>query len=54
VGVDGIYLPFHKANQFLGMSTLPTFIVNDVIKMPDVDSYVEAYKAHLNTLFAAA
>ncbi len=22
--------------------------------MPDVDSYVEAYKAHLNTLFAAA
>lgn len=54
VGVDGVYLPFHKANQFLGMSTLPTFIVNDVIKMPDVDSYVEAYKAHLNTLFAAA
>ena len=54
VGVDGVYLPFHKANQFLGMSTLPTFIVNDVIKMPNVDSYVEEYKAHLNTVFAAA
>jgi putative NADPH-quinone reductase len=34
VGVDGVYLPFHKANQFLGMSALPTFIANDVIKMP--------------------
>ncbi len=20
VGVDGVYLPFHKANQFLGMT----------------------------------
>jgi modulator of drug activity B len=36
------------------MSTLPTFIVNDVIKMPDVDSYVEEYKTHLNSVFAAA
>lgn len=36
VGVDGAYLPFHKANQFLAMEPLPTFIVNDVIKMPDV------------------
>ncbi len=36
VGVDGVYLPFHKANQFLGMEPLPTFIANDVIKMPDV------------------
>lgn len=36
VGVDGVYLPFHKANQFLGMEALPTFIANDVIKMPDV------------------
>lgn len=32
VGVDGVYLPFHKANQFLGMEPLPTFIANDVIK----------------------
>ena len=34
VGVDGVYLPFHKANQFLGMQGLNTFIVHDVIKMP--------------------
>lgn len=32
VGVDGVYLPFHKANQFLSMEALPTFIANDVIK----------------------
>ena len=51
VGVDGVYLPFHKANQFLGMQPLPTFIVNDVIKMPDVPSYIEAYKIHLDQLF---
>ena len=54
VGVDGVYLAFHKANQFLGMQSLPTFIVNDVIKMPDVPSYIEAYKAHLDQLFATA
>lgn len=53
VGVDGVYLPFHKANQFLGMESLPTFIVNDVIKAPNVPSYIEAYKAHLDQLFAA-
>ena len=51
VGVDGVYLPFHKANQFLGMDSLPTFIVNDVIKMPDVPSYLDAYKAHLDQVF---
>ncbi len=51
VGVDGVYLPFHKANQFLGMQSLPTFIANDVIKMPDVPSYLDAYKAHLDQVF---
>ena len=47
MGVDGAYLPFHKANQFLGMDPLPTFIVNDVIKMPDVPSYIAEYRKHL-------
>lgn len=51
VGVDGVYLPFHKANQFLGMQPLDTFIVNDVIKMPDVPRYIDEYRSHLNTLF---
>ncbi|RYF62370.1 MAG: T9SS type B sorting domain-containing protein, partial [Cytophagaceae bacterium] len=36
VGVDGVYLAQHKANQFIGLDTLPTFMCNDVIKQPDV------------------
>ncbi|WP_151960954.1 NAD(P)H-dependent oxidoreductase [Acinetobacter bereziniae] len=52
VGVDGVYLPFHKANQFLGMQSLDTFIVNDVIKAPHVAQYEQQYRDHLNRLFA--
>lgn len=51
-GVDGVYLPFHKANQFLGMQPLPTFIVNDVIKAPDVERYTAQYREHLTQYFA--
>ena len=52
VGVDGVYLPFHKANQFLGMQTLPTFIVNDVIKAPEVEAYMAQYRDHLTQVFS--
>ena len=52
VGVDGVYLPFHKANQFLGMQGLNTFIVHDVIKMPNVEQYESEYRQHLIDLFA--
>lgn len=52
VGVDGVYLSFHKANQFLGMEALPTFIINDVIKMPDVPRYIQEYREHLAAFFA--
>ncbi|MBN3343438.1 NAD(P)H-dependent oxidoreductase [Pectobacterium brasiliense] len=47
VGVDGVYLPFHKANQFIGLSPLPTFICNDVMKEPDVPTYLANYRKHL-------
>lgn len=50
-GVDGVYLHFRKANEFLGMSALPTYICNDVIKAPDVPKYIAAYKEHLTKLF---
>lgn len=52
VGVDGVYLSFHKANQFLGMQSLETFIVNDVIKMPNVAQYEHDYRQHLMDIFA--
>ncbi|WP_224652886.1 NAD(P)H-dependent oxidoreductase [Pectobacterium versatile] len=48
VGVDGVYLPFHKANQFIGLSPLPTFICNDVMKAPDVPTYLANYRQHLD------
>lgn len=46
-GVDGVYLHFHKANQFLGMKPLPTFISNDVVKASNVASEVERFRALL-------
>ncbi|ALD01286.1 NADPH quinone reductase MdaB [Acinetobacter sp. TTH0-4] len=52
VGLDGVYLPFHKANQFLGMQGLNTFIVHDVIKMPNVEQYESEYRQHLIDIFA--
>ncbi|MED7819453.1 MULTISPECIES: NAD(P)H-dependent oxidoreductase [unclassified Francisella] len=50
VGVDGVYLHFHKAHQFLGMSPLPTFICNDVMKDPKIEEYTLNYKKHLDNL----
>lgn len=46
-GVDAVYFPFHKANQFLGMVPLPTFMCNDVMKQPQIDADVARFKSHL-------
>ncbi|NIF19445.1 NAD(P)H-dependent oxidoreductase [Pantoea sp. Cy-639] len=53
-GVDAVYFPFHKANQFLGMSGLPTFLAVDVMKRPDVPATLAAYEAHLTQVFDKA
>ena len=53
-GVDAVYFPFHKANQFLGMTGLPTFLAVDVMKRPDVPATMAAYEAHLAKVFAKA
>lgn len=50
-GVDAVYFPFHKANQFLGMSPLPTFLCVDVMKRPDIAGDVERYQRHLGEVF---
>lgn len=54
VGVDGVYLAQHKANQFVGLDTLPTFMCNDVIKQPDVEGDFARYSAHLENVFGQA
>ncbi|MBE2983828.1 NAD(P)H-dependent oxidoreductase [Campylobacter sp. RM9344] len=51
VGVDGVYLHFRKANEFLGIKPLESFICNDVIKMPDVSKFINDYKSHLSKIF---
>ena len=51
VGVDGVYLHFHKANEFLGTKRLPTFMCNDVVKNPDVERFMRDYEAHLKKVF---
>ena len=50
-GVDAVYFPFHKANQFLGMSPLPTFLCVDVMKRPDVEGDMRRYEQHLRQVF---
>ncbi|QLI81576.1 NAD(P)H-dependent oxidoreductase [Chitinibacter fontanus] len=52
-GVDAVYFPVHKANQFLGMTPLPTFMCNDVIKAPNIDADFCRYRAHLQTYVLA-
>ena len=54
LGVDALYMHFHKANEFLGTTQLPTFICNDVIKNPQVEQYLADYTAHLNEVFGRA
>lgn len=53
-GVDAVYFPFHKANEFLGMSGLPTFICNDVMKVPNIERDVVRYEQHLAQVFGVA
>ncbi len=47
-GVDGVFFPMYKANEFLGMKRLPTFMCNDVMKNTNFDKYVKDYTDHLN------
>ncbi|MNN87251.1 Modulator of drug activity B [compost metagenome] len=46
-----MYFPFHKANQFLGMSGLPTFLCVDVMKRPNIEADVARYTQHLQSVF---
>ena len=45
--LDAVYLPFHKTNQFLGMSALPTFLCTNVMKMPNIERDATRYEQHL-------
>ncbi|GAN55162.1 NAD(P)H-dependent oxidoreductase [Tanticharoenia sakaeratensis] len=47
-GVDAVYFPVHKANQFLSISPLPTFLATDVMKAPNVEETIKRYRLHLS------
>ncbi len=51
-GIDGVMLHFHKLNQFLGMEPLESFVLNDVVKDPHFDVYMDKWQEHLRKLFA--
>nr|WP_300309518.1 NAD(P)H-dependent oxidoreductase [Halomonas sp.] len=53
-GVEAVYFPFHKSQEFVGMEGMPTFLANDVIKAPDVEGDMTAYREHLHRHFAIA
>ncbi len=46
-GIDTVLMPMHKANQFLGMTSISTFMCNDVIKNPHIEEDVARYQKHL-------
>ena len=49
--MDAVYMPFHKLNEFIGLTRLPTFTCNDVVKNPQVEQYFADYQAHLKKVF---
>ncbi|MDR3021540.1 MAG: NAD(P)H-dependent oxidoreductase [Clostridiales bacterium] len=52
-GIDGVLLHLHKAHQFIGMSALPTFMCNDVMKVPNVEKNIVDYKEHLKKILSS-
>ncbi|WP_392565394.1 NAD(P)H-dependent oxidoreductase [Utexia brackfieldae] len=53
-GVDGVYFAFHKSQQFIGLSALPSFMANDVIKDLHLEQILSDYQAHLTKVFGQA
>ena len=52
-GIDAVLFAFHKANQFIGMSPLPTFMCNDVVKNPQIVRDADRYRLFLREVFGA-
>ena len=46
-GIDVVMLPVHKAMQFMGLTPLPTFMANDVVKNPTFEEDFRRFEVHL-------
>ena len=51
--LDALYMHFHKLNEFIGLTRLPTFLCNDVIKNPQVEQYLADYQSTLGKKYSA-
>lgn len=48
---DGILFGFHHMNAFTGMSKVQGMHFHDVMKSPDLENYLNAYRVHLENAF---
>ncbi len=46
-GIEVLLFSYHKANQYIGLSPLPTFMMNDVMKNPKIEENIKNLKSHL-------
>lgn len=50
-GVDGALFGFHKMNEFMGASALPSFSCHNIVKRADLDADKARFLVHLKTTF---
>ena len=48
---DFALVHLHKAQQFIGLTALPSFSCHNVVKDPQIKEYLTALKKHLTTVF---
>ena len=49
--LDGVFFPLRKAFEFIGFKPLESFMANDVIKNPTIESDMARYREHLKKVF---
>ncbi|SHE34815.1 modulator of drug activity B [Seinonella peptonophila] len=49
--VDEVMFHFHKIQEYVGMKPLPTFSLHDVVRNPDIDSFLKKLDEHLREVF---
>lgn len=50
-GADSVHGPIIKSHEFLGMTQIPSFQNNDVVKNTDFPTFIKNFEAHLTKYF---
>jgi modulator of drug activity B len=53
-GVEDLFFPMHMNYRFFGMTSVPTFMSNDVMKNPTIEQDLVRFEQHLHTHFLGA